>query len=203
VSGWQTLDSACEARISIRRSRFIAWLAPIGDQAEAVKMIAERNHEFADATHNCYAWVLGFEREQSHYSDAGEPSGTAGKPILNALLSAGLTNTVAIVTRYYGGIKLGVRGLIEAYGQSVEEALKSAVLVPAIPMVTIWIQSDYADAESLVKLLHKMGGTVLDIRYEKLVETSLRAPREALVELCNYLDGRRRLNGLVYNIKEQ
>lgn len=203
MSDWHTLEQACEARITIHRSRFIAWVIPVRDPAQAANEIAVRSHEFEDATHNCYAWVTGFKREQSYYSDAGEPAGTAGKPILNALLSAGLTNVAATVTRYYGGVKLGVRGLIEAYGQSVEEALKTASLVPAIPMSTIWITSDYSDAESAQRLVQKLGGGVVDIRYEARVETILSLPERSLAEFCEFLDGRGRQNGLVYRLKEQ
>ena len=203
MSDWHTLEQACEARITIHRSRFIAWVIPVRDPAQAANEIAVRSHEFEDATHNCYAWVTGFKREQSYYSDAGEPAGTAGKPILNALLSAGLTNVAATVTRYYGGVKLGVRGLIEAYSQSVEEALKTASLVPAIPMSTIWITSDYSDAESAQRLVQKLGGGVVDIRYEARVETILSLPERSLAEFCEFLDGRGRQNGLVYRLKEQ
>ncbi|HOH79731.1 MAG TPA: YigZ family protein [Candidatus Cloacimonadota bacterium] len=203
MSDWHTLEQACEAKITIHRSRFIAFIVPVSDPAQAASEIAVRSHEFEDATHNCYAWVTGFKREQSYYSDAGEPAGTAGKPILNALLSAGLTNVAATVTRYYGGVKLGVRGLIEAYSQSVEEALKTASLVPAIPMSTIWITSDYSDAESAQRLVQKLGGGVVDIRYEARVETILSLPERSLAEFCEFLDGRGRQNGLVYRLKEQ
>ncbi|MDZ4182239.1 MAG: YigZ family protein, partial [Candidatus Cloacimonadaceae bacterium] len=99
----------------IQRSEFIAWLYPAQNVDQARELIAAHNKAHADATHNCYAYVIGFDRETQYYSDAGEPSGTAGKPMLNALLSASMTNVLAIVTRHFGGIKLGVRGLIEAY----------------------------------------------------------------------------------------
>jgi len=203
MSDWHTLEQACEARITIHRSRFVAFIVPVSDPAQAADAVTARSREFEDATHNCYAWVTGFKREQSYYSDAGEPAGTAGKPILNALLSAGLTNVAAIVTRYYGGVKLGVRGLIEAYGQSVEEALQTAHSIPAIKMSTIWIRSDYADAESAHRLALKLGGSVLDVSYGVRVEALFQLPDVAIAGFCEFLDGRSRLNGLVYKLKEQ
>lgn len=203
MSGWKTPSQACEARLSIKRSRFIAYLAPAENPSVAGRIVAERSHEFADATHNCYAWVTGFERENCHFSDAGEPAGTAGKPIMNALLSAGITNAVAIVTRYYGGVKLGVRGLIEAYGQSVEEAINQAVLTAAIPTLELWIKCDYSDSETVHRLAIKLGGKPLEVKYGGRVESSYCIPRDSVQEFLDFLDGRSRQNGLEYHLKEQ
>ena len=199
---WKTLKSPVEAKTLVRRSRFISWIAPLKDKDVAMSMIGDRSRDFADATHNCWAWVYGLNREDSHYSDAGEPSGTAGKPILNALMSAGLTNVVAVVTRYYGGAKLGVRGLINAYGQSVEAALGEASLIEVILMSELLVVCDYPDAQMLQGLLPKLGGSISDVDYDARVRCKLRIPEAKLLELCEFLDGRIHSNGLTYSLEE-
>ncbi|MGB4096154.1 MAG: YigZ family protein, partial [Acetomicrobium sp.] len=105
-----------KVELTIRRSRFIGHLRVAGSVEEAKKIIREISKEHSNATHNCWAYKVGVDFPQKHYSDGGEPSGTAGKPILGEIERANLTNAVIVVTRYFGGIKLGVRGLIEAYG---------------------------------------------------------------------------------------
>ena len=115
-----------KVELTIRRSRFIGHLRVAGSVEEAKKIIREISKEHSNATHNCWAYKVGVDFPQKHYSDGGEPSGTAGKPILGEIERANLTNAVIVVTRYFGGIKLGVRGLIEAYGQTAREAIKAA-----------------------------------------------------------------------------
>ena len=109
-----TVNSVCEASLKIRRSTFIGYVVSVSSIESAKKAISERASTHNRATHNCWAYILGYEGETVHSSDAGEPSGSAGRPILNALKSSALTNVAAVVTRYYGGVKLGIRGLIEA-----------------------------------------------------------------------------------------
>ena len=105
-----------EAQLVIKHSRFIAWLISIANRAAAEESLEARYKKFPDATHHCFAWRIGFDNElQAFSSDAGEPSGTAGKPILQALESRRLTNVVCVVTRYFGGTKLGTGGLMRAY----------------------------------------------------------------------------------------
>lgn len=199
---WKTLKSPVEAKILVRRSRFISWIVPLKDKDVAMSMIGDRSRDFADATHNCWAWVYGLDREDSHYSDAGEPSGTAGKPILNALMSAGLTNVVAVVTRYYGGAKLGVRGLINAYGQSVEAALGEASLIEVISMKELLVVCDYPDAQLLQGLLPKLGGSIADVSYDARVQCKISVPEASFAELSEFLDAKIHSSGLTYTIEE-
>ncbi|MGC9373249.1 MAG: IMPACT family protein [Thermovirgaceae bacterium] len=114
------------AELRERRSRFIASLAPATGEEEAKDFIRSVSREHSQASHNCWAYRVGPPKQTEYFSDAGEPSGTAGKPILGAIQRAGLTNTVIVVTRYFGGVKLGVRGLIEAYGTCASLALEKA-----------------------------------------------------------------------------
>jgi uncharacterized YigZ family protein len=109
-----------------RRSSFIASLSVAKSEEAAKDFIRSVSREHAQANHNCWAYRVGSPEPTEYFSDAGEPSGTAGKPILGAIQRAGLTNTVIVVTRYFGGIKLGVRGLIEAYGNCASLAVQKA-----------------------------------------------------------------------------
>jgi uncharacterized YigZ family protein len=198
-----TPSGICEAEVKLHRSRFIAWVCPVRDVNEARERILERSRQFSDATHNCFAYVTGWKRETQYYSDAGEPTGTAGKPILNALLSAGLTNVAAVVTRYYGGVKLGVRGLIDAYGDSVRTALQGAELTPAEPMEQYRISCDYHLAEFVSRLVKERGGRMLHSEYGTKVALLLEIPLAEDLLWVETLDGLKARNGLEYfHIKE-
>jgi len=199
---WKTVREPVEAKIVIRRSHFIAWVAPLSEKELAMSVIGDRSKDFADATHNCWTWIHGLQREDSHYSDDGEPSGTAGKPMYNALMSAGLTNVAAVVTRYFGGAKLGVRGLIDAYGQSVEAALAEAKLIKVIPMQNLSVDCEYAEAQQLQGLLPKLGGAIGDVTYDARVRFEISVPEAALTELCDFLDSKVHSNGLNYTIED-
>ena len=110
----------------VDKSRFITTIYPCTTEEEAQVFIGRINKEFWDATHNCTAYALGPKQEQQRSSDNGEPSGTAGKPMLEVLKKTGITNVAVVVTRYFGGIKLGAGGLIRAYSHSVAETLRLA-----------------------------------------------------------------------------
>lgn len=121
-----TIASEFRNEYVVEKSRFITTLYPCTTEEEAQEFIGRINKEFWDARHNCTAFALGPKQEQQRSSDNGEPSGTAGKPMLEVLKKTGITNVAVVVTRYFGGIKLGAGGLIRAYSHSVAEALKLA-----------------------------------------------------------------------------
>ncbi|HQA37147.1 MAG TPA: YigZ family protein, partial [Acetomicrobium sp.] len=139
---------------------------------EAKKIIREISKEHSNATHNCWAYKVGVDFPQKHYSDGGEPSGTAGKPILGEIERANLTNAVIVVTRYFGGIKLGVRGLIEAYGQTAREAIKAAGVVRKVKGKEIMIEVPY-DKQSLIYSQFKSMG-IDDSNWEALYGEKVR-----------------------------
>jgi len=151
------ITEAVEHELKIRRSRFIARLMPATSPEDAKAAITGVAAQHPMANHNCWAYVIGDRGEVFHSSDAGEPSGTAGKPMLNVLQRHALTNVAAVVTRYFGGVKLGVRGLIEAYGQSVEEALALARLEPLVRLRGWVVTLPYDQVETLRHRLTGMG----------------------------------------------
>lgn len=120
---YKTLKTHSDGLYKDKGSKFIALAYPVSSEEEARERLAEAKNTYHDARHHCYAWVLGYQQENWRINDDGEPSGTAGKPIHGQILSAGLTNILIIVVRYFGGTKLGVRGLINAYKGAAKEAI--------------------------------------------------------------------------------
>ena len=129
VQKYKILYKEGEAEISEKKSRFIAHIAPAQTEEEAQAFIEKIKKQYWDARHNCWAYSIGEKQPALRCSDDGEPSGTAGKPMLEVLTGQELHNVVAVVTRYFGGIKLGAGGLTRAYSQAVAEALKEANIV--------------------------------------------------------------------------
>ena len=119
----------------IKKSIFIAHLVPVNSEEEAQKTLEGFRKQYKDATHNCYAWRIGTERVLEKSGDDGEPSGTAGHPMLHVLQMQKLTNLLAVVTRYFGGIKLGAGGLTRAYSSTLADAVKEAPIVLYTPHV--------------------------------------------------------------------
>lgn len=123
---YRTVAAATVHEIEVRRSRFLCALAPAGTEEAAREVIAARRKAEPGARHHCHAFVLGADGRTQRSNDDGEPAGTAGAPMLEVLRRRELTNTVAVVTRYFGGVLLGAGGLIRAYGQAVADALDEA-----------------------------------------------------------------------------
>ncbi len=144
MSSWRTIRGPVTHEIpKIKRSRFIADIAPVPDEDAARAHIADiRKHHHA-ARHVCWAWRLGPDGGISRSSDDGEPSGSAGRPILAAIEGAGLTDVVVAVTRYFGGTKLGVGGLVRAYGDAAADGLALVEVITIVPTRSIRATLDY------------------------------------------------------------
>lgn len=162
-----TVESEFSHEIKIKNSIFISHLKNVETFEDAKKYISQINNDYKDATHNCWGYIIGPIANNFHCSDAGEPAGTAGKPILNTLQKYKTTNIVSVVTRYYGGIKLGVRGLIDAYSESVEEGLKNSKLVKIIEMQNYKITLPYDKFEIVKYKLKNQGVELKDIDYSE------------------------------------
>ncbi len=137
---YRTLLRRGEAELIVNRSRFIGWAAPARTEEEALDLIAQARAAFRDASHHCYAYVVGVNRGIQRYSDAGEPQGTAGLPILDTLLRPDLTNCCAVVTRYFGGVLLGKGGLVRAYGQCAAAAVAAASPAEMVPTSRLLVE---------------------------------------------------------------
>ncbi len=140
---YKTVKGYGEEIIIIKKSRFIGYAHRVESEEEAQAFIEQIKKKHWDATHNCSAYQIGDHDEIQRSSDDGEPSGTAGKPILEVIRKQGLKNVVIVVTRYFGGIMLGAGGLIRAYGQTAVEGIKAATVVERILHRIIKVQVDY------------------------------------------------------------
>jgi uncharacterized YigZ family protein len=134
---FRTISSPSSGQITEKRSKFLAFAFPVSTVEEVKALVEEYQKKYYDARHACYAYMLGHERLVFRANDNGEPSGTAGKPILGQINSNELTNILIIVVRYFGGIKLGAGGLIRAYSGSVTDALAEAKKLDKVP-VDVW-----------------------------------------------------------------
>ncbi|TCK61280.1 putative YigZ family protein [Curtobacterium sp. PhB136] len=148
-----TVAAPLEHEIVITKSRFITHVVPVADVADADRAIAEVRRAAWDARHHCTAMVTGVLGDQARSSDDGEPSGTAGVPMLEVLRRRDLTDVVAIVTRYFGGVKLGAGGLVRAYSTSVSEALDRATVVRRVALTRVSVDVEHADAGRLDNVL--------------------------------------------------
>ena len=136
--------SGGEGLLEEKRSRFLAAVRPVADPDEAMAFVAARRKEMWDARHHCFAYVIGDHGEITRCSDDGEPSGTAGRPILDVLTGEGLTNVLAVVTRYFGGVLLGTGGLVRAYSGAVREALSDCIILDRTPGIQMSVCTDYS-----------------------------------------------------------
>jgi uncharacterized YigZ family protein len=184
----KTINKSTYESVKIQRSEFIAFLYPVSDTTQIKEILAEHNHKYKDATHNCYAYILGKKQETQYYSDQGEPSGTAGKPILNTLLKYDLTNVLAVVTRYYGGVKLGVRGLIDAYSEATEKAIIAANQIDYIEFKAVLIACDYSTLEVLKHHLKQFGISLNPCEFSDKVKAELCYPESYQAEVNKILD---------------
>lgn len=170
----------------IKRSVFIAEVHPCHDEQEARAILADVISQHRDATHNCRAYILSDGTEYS--SDDGEPSGTAGRPILNAIKHSGLVNVIVVVTRYYGGVKLGVRGLIDAYGDTAMNALELCGNVERVATVTIRVAMSYNSVGNVSRLLEGVEAVNLRWNYAEGVSVLCDVPEDECERLAGTLD---------------
>ena len=179
-----TIATAVERELVVRKSRFIARVEPVASVAEADAVIAAVRKRYWDAGHNCTAMVTGLRADQARSSDDGEPSGTAGVPMLEVLRRRELTDLVAVVTRYFGGVKLGAGGLVRAYSTAVSDALDDARLVRRLALTQVRVDVPHADAGRFDHLLRDLaqrtGATLGDTEYGAQASLEIWVPAEAV-----------------------
>lgn len=158
-----------------KKSRFIAHVFPVNTEEEAMEKIESVRKEYWDARHNCHAFVIGEHHEISRCSDDGEPSGTAGRPILEVLTGAGIHNALIVVTRYFGGTLLGTGGLVRAYSQASQAGLAASRVIAKQPGRRVTIETDYNGVGKLQYLVGKRNLPVLDTIYLDAVRMTVLA----------------------------
>lgn len=151
--------------IEIKKSRFICHLFRVTSEEDARHHIDTVRKQHWNANHNCTAWIIGADQGSQRSSDDGEPSGTAGMPMLEVLRKRGLTDTLAIVTRYFGGVMLGAGGLIRAYGGAVSETLDVIGIVERKPLAIVHVTASYDDAGRIENAIRSQGYPLVDVTY--------------------------------------
>lgn len=175
--------------LKIKRSEFICTLEPVTTVEGAKDFISAVAGEHRQATHNCWAYRVGERAEMSHSSDCGEPSGTAGRPMLNALESNGLTQVAAVVTRYFGGVKLGIRGLIEAYAGAVQAAVDLGPLVRLVRCKSFTVKVPYTFNDTLLHLLTAHRVKIINSDYTDAATHTLEVEESSWSEVQDLLVG--------------
>jgi uncharacterized YigZ family protein len=150
---YKTIAQTSQASYRDKGSRFLAYAIPVSAEKEVKQQLDALRKQYYDATHHCYAYVLGFDKSAYRINDDGEPTGTAGRPIYGQLLSADLTNTLIVVVRYYGGTNLGVPGLINAYKTAANEAISNATIVTRIVKEMHEIEYPYERMNEVMKII--------------------------------------------------
>ena len=170
---YKTVKKDAFAEIEIKKSKFIAHIAEIKSEDEAETFIKQTRKKYYDATHNCSAYILNSDRGIRHSSDDGEPSGTAGKPILDVISGAGLSDIIVVVARYFGGTELGTGGLVRAYSGAAAEVLKNAAVVEITEAKLIEFIIDYGLLPKLQHLCMELGIIIYETEYLEKVKISV------------------------------
>ncbi len=184
---YRTIEKILEGYITEQRSKFIAYAIPV-KTAEDVKLLIENyRKQHYDARHVCWAYMLGFEREIFRVNDDGEPSSTAGKPILGVINSNELTDILIIVVRYFGGVKLGTSGLITAYRAAAQDAIANAEIITKTVDEEITITFEYPFLNGIMRVIKEENPTILSQSFDMNCIMSLRIRKSEMEKLKSRL----------------
>ncbi|MDE5786767.1 MAG: YigZ family protein [Duncaniella sp.] len=187
MASYLTILDTAQAVYREKMSRFIAFAIPASTPDQARQTIARYTNEYHDARHVCWAYMIGADRSTYLSTDNGEPSGTAGKPILGQINSAGLTDILIIVVRYFGGIKLGTSGLIAAYREAARLAIAEAVIVERHETTVITITLPYMAINPAMQLIKARDITILGQQFDNTTVLTLSMPLDILPEISSRL----------------
>jgi uncharacterized YigZ family protein len=195
MEGYRTVGKRAQAEMVVRKSRFIGCASPAADEQQATQILAEIREKHPQASHNCYAYVLDDSTMKS--SDDGEPSGTAGRPILEVLRRQQLEKVLVVVTRYFGGTLLGAGGLVRAYSQVAVSAVEAAGTGQIIPCRMLEIETDYTNYGRLEQYLRQHDIAIEESQFEERVRVVIGISTDSLAEtearLLDLLQGRAKL----------
>ena len=193
LSQYKTVYCGGEAEIIEKKSRFIATVRPIKSEEEALAFIESMRKKYWNATHNCFAYVIGEHFGVQRCSDDGEPSGTAGKPMLDVLLGEEIHDVVVVVTRYFGGTLLGTGGLVRAYSGATKEGLLVSKVITKMHGQKLSVQTDYTGLGKIQYILGQRGIRILNSIYTDKVELEVLLPeaeiKAVMSEICEGTNG--------------
>ncbi|MCH8501437.1 MAG: YigZ family protein [Aliidiomarina sp.] len=176
-------QGSCERELEIKKSRFIGFATKVSNRDDALAQVAAVKVRYPDARHHCWAYVLG-NSESAAMNDDGEPSGTAGKPILNVLQHKGIGDVLVVVTRYFGGIKLGAGGLVRAYSQATELVMSALSVEKLVAKVQLTLQCDFAAEQPIRHFIGLHQGEVNGVDYSSQVTLSIEIPEQHVVDIA-------------------
>lgn len=193
LSQYKTVYRGGEAEIIEKKSRFISTVCPVKSEEEALAFIESMRKKYWNATHNCFAYVIGEHFQVQRCSDDGEPSGTAGKPMLDVLLGEEIHDVVVVVTRYFGGTLLGTGGLVRAYSGSTKAGLLASKVITKLKGQRLTIQTDYTGLGKIQYILGQRGLGILNSLYTDKVELEVLLPEAeidgVMAEICEGTNG--------------
>lgn len=163
-----------------KKSKFIAHIFNVESEQQAAAIIAEAKKKYWDARHNCYVYSVGKNREYTRCSDDGEPSGTAGRPMLDVILGEDIYNVAAVVTRYFGGILLGTGGLVRAYSRSLQEGLAASTVIEKTYGISMEVVTDYTGIGKIQYIAGEQKLPILDSEYTDRVVLHLLVPADQI-----------------------
>ena len=179
IDHFRTVYRGGTGEIVEKKSRFIATVRLVESEEEALSCLEALRKKYWDARHNCFVYIIGENQETVRCSDDGEPSGTAGRPMLDVVQGAGLRNILVVVTRYFGGTLLGTGGLVRAYSQAVQEGLANSILIEEICGVRLLIETDYNSIGKIQYVLADREIVLVESLYTDVVTVRLLVPVSA------------------------
>jgi len=185
---FKTISGVSKGLFSEKKSKFISFAIPVQNVDEIKEEVQNYRKEYYDARHVCWAYMLGAERKEFRANDDGEPSGTAGKPILGQINSNELTDILVIVIRYFGGIKLGTSGLIMAYKEAAIEALRNAEIIEKTVDFDISFQFEYPFMNDVMKIVKDLNPDILEQTYDMDCSMTLRIRKSLFEQLSSRLE---------------
>ena len=189
---YKTIVGIAESKLVVKKSRFFGLVTSVDTIQESKRFLALVQEKYPNASHYCCAYSIGWGREKREYAtDAGEPRNSAGLPILAALTASQLSNVICVIVRYYGGINLGIGGLIRAYGRCARECLAGAKVETQIFYKTLQVRIPYEQIGSVLKLCSRLGGKVVNVEYDQRATAHLQIRQR---EVKNFQENLRGIN---------
>jgi uncharacterized YigZ family protein len=187
MDSYLTIQDKSEGSYTEKRSKFLAFAFPVSSVEDVKALLAEYQKKYYDARHVCYAYMLGADRTEFRANDNGEPSGTAGKPILGQINSNNLTNILILVARYFGGIKLGTSGLIVAYRAAAAEAIAAATVVEKTVDAEVAFSFEFPMMNAVMRIVKEDGPEIVSQGYDTDCTMTLRIRRDLMPRLRSRL----------------
>ena len=182
---YKTVLEGGTGEITEKKSRFIATVRPVSSEEEALAFLEESRKKYWDARHNCYAYSVGMNREYTRCSDDGEPSGTAGRPMLDVILGEDIYNVAVVVTRYFGGVLLGTGGLVRAYSKAVQEGFRESRIIEKKHGICLTVTTDYTGIGKIQYIAGERSLPILDSEYTDRVVLKLLVPVQEIGSVEN------------------